>query len=208
VKHVSLLIFNLKQAIIKRGGFMRILLELYWIFFKVGLFTFGGGYTMLPLLQKEVVEKKKWLTSEEIIDFYTLSQCTPGIIAVNVSTYIGFKKKRFWGGIISALGVATPSIIVITVIAAVLTNFSHIKEVAYAFTGIRVAVTALVIVTIVDMYKKSVVDWLCIILYIASFLLSVLTSISPVFIVLGAGITGLVLGTRMRERKGDNDDIS
>ena len=187
---------------------MRILLELYWIFFKVGLFTFGGGYTMLPLLQKEIVEKKKWLTSEEIIDFYTLSQCTPGIIAVNVSTYIKKKKKRYWGGIISALGVATPSIIVITVIAAVLTNFLHIKEVAYAFAGIRVAVAALVIVTIVDMYKKSVVDWLCIILYIASFLLSVLTSISPVFIVLGAGITGLVLGTRMRERKGGKDDIS
>jgi chromate transporter len=208
VKHVSLLIFNPKQAIIKRGGFMKILLELYWVFFKVGMFAFGGGYTMLPLLQKEIVEKKKWLTSEEIIDYYTLSQCSPGIIAVNVSTYIGFKKKRYLGGIVSALGVATPSIIIITVIAAVITNFLHIKEVSYAFAGIRVAVAALVIVTIVDMYKKSVVDWLCIILYITSFLLSVLTSISPVFIVLGAGITGLVLGTRMRERKGDKNDIS
>lgn len=208
MKHVSLLIFNPKQAIIKRGGFMKILLELYWVFFKVGMFAFGGGYTMLPLLQKEIVEKKKWLTSEEIIDYYTLSQCSPGIIAVNVSTYIGFKKKRYLGGIVSALGVATPSIIIITVIAAVITNFLHIKEVSYAFAGIRVAVAALVIVTIVDMYKKSVVDWLCIILYITSFLLSVLTSISPVFIVLGAGITGLVLGTRMRERKGDKNDIS
>ncbi|MFA5342081.1 MAG: chromate transporter [Clostridia bacterium] len=180
---------------------MKTLFELYWIFFKVGLFTFGGGYTMLPILQKEIVEKKKWLATENIIDYYTLSQCTPGIIAVNVSTYIGFKKKSYLGGIFSALGVITPSIIIITIIATILTNFLHIQAVSYAFAGIRVAVAALVIVTIIDMYKKSVIDWLCIILYIASFLISVLTSISPVFIVLGSAVTGLVLGTRMQERK-------
>jgi chromate transporter len=191
----------MKQVIMKRGGFMKTLLELYWIFFKVGLFTFGGGYTMLPILQKEFVEKKKWLDTENIIDYYTLSQCTPGIIAVNVSTYIGFKKKSYLGGIFSALGVITPSIIIISIIATILTNFLHIEAVGHAFAGIRVAVAALVIVTILDMYKKSVIDWLCIILYIASFILSVLTSISPVFIVLGSAITGLVLGTRMQERK-------
>jgi chromate transporter len=191
----------MKQVIMKRGGFMKTLLELYWIFFKVGLFTFGGGYTMLPILQKEFVEKKKWLDTENIIDYYTLSQCTPGIIAVNVSTYIGFKKKSYLGGIFSALGVITPSIIIITIIATILTNFLHIEAVGHAFAGIRVAVAALVIVTILDMYKKSVIDWLCIILFIASFILSVFTSISPVFIVLGSAITGLVLGTRMQERK-------
>jgi chromate transporter len=191
----------MKQVIMKRGGFMKTLLELYWIFFKVGLFTFGGGYTMLPILQKEFVEKKKWLDTENIIDYYTLSQCTPGIIAVNVSTYIGFKKKSYLGGIFSALGVITPSIIIISIIATILTNFLHIEAIGHAFAGIRVAVAALVIVTILDMYKKSVIDWLCIILYIASFILSVLTSISPVFIVLGSAITGLVLGTRMQERK-------
>jgi chromate transporter len=191
----------MKQVIMKRGGFMKTLLELYWIFFKVGLFTFGGGYTMLPILQKEFVEKKKWLDTENIIDYYTLSQCHPGIIAVNVSTYIGFKKKSYLGGIFSALGVITPSIIIISIIATILTNFLHIEAVGHAFAGIRVAVAALVIVTILDMYKKSVIDWLCIILYIASFILSVLTSISPVFIVLGSAITGLVLGTRMQERK-------
>nr|HPJ76905.1 chromate transporter [Clostridia bacterium] len=74
---------------------MRALFELYWIFLKVGLFTFGGGYTMLPILQKEIVEKRKWLATEQLIDFYSLSQCSPGVIAVNVSTYIGYSKKKY-----------------------------------------------------------------------------------------------------------------
>ncbi|NLF35859.1 MAG: chromate transporter [Clostridiaceae bacterium] len=180
---------------------MKALFELYWIFLKVGLFTFGGGYTMLPILQKEIVEKRKWLATEQLIDFYSLSQCSPGVIAVNVSTYIGYSKKKYLGGIFSALGVITPSIIIITIIATVLTNFLHIEAVNHAFAGIRAAVAALVIVTIIDMYKKSIVDWVCIILYIGSFVISVFTSISPVFIVLVSAVVGLLLGTRMSERK-------
>ena len=105
------------------------------------------------------------------------------------------------GGIFSALGVITPSIIIITIIATVLTNFLHIEAVNHAFAGIRAAVAALVIVTIIDMYKKSIVDWVCIILYIGSFVISVFTSISPVFIVLVSAVVGLLLGTRMSERK-------
>lgn len=180
---------------------MKTLFELYWIFFKVGLFTFGGGYTMLPILQKEIVEKRKWLETENLVDYYTLSQCTPGVIAVNVSTYIGYNRKGKLGGVFSAIGVITPSIIIITIIASVLTNFLHIPAVNHAFAGIRVAVAALVIVTIIDMSKISIIDWLCIVIYVASFGISVFTPISPVFIVLASIVIGLVLGTRMRERK-------
>ena len=156
---------------------------------------------MLPILQKEIVEKRKWIETESLVDYYTLSQCTPGVISVNVATYIGYNKKGKLGGIFSAIGVITPSIIIISIIAAVLTNFLHIPAVNHAFVGIRVAVAALVIVTIIDMYKISVIDWLCIVIYVASFAVSVFTSISPVFIVVASALIGLVLGTRMRERK-------
>jgi chromate transporter len=185
---------------------MNELLMLFGIFFKVGLFTFGGGYAMLPILDRELVEKKKWLETEELLDYYAIGQCTPGIIAVNTATFVGYRRKGILGGIVATLGVVIPSLIMITVIAALLSNYAEIDTIRHAFAGIRVAVAALVITTIVSMFKKSVVDWLCLIIFALSFALSVFAGISPVFVILAAAFLGLLFGTRMKNMKEDAKD--
>lgn len=154
---------------------------------------------MLPLLQKELVEKKEWLDTETLMDYYAIGQSTPGIIAVNTATFTGYSRKRVPGAIFATLGIITPSIIIIVIVASVLTNFIHIEAVGQAFDGIRVAVAALVIVTVMDLFKKTIVDWLCVLIFVVSFILSLLTNISPVYIVVSAAITGLILGNRMRD---------
>lgn len=185
---------------------MNELLMLFGIFFKVGLFTFGGGYAMLPILERELVEKKKWLETEELLDYYAIGQCTPGIIAVNTATFVGYRRKGILGGIVATLGVVTPSLIIITIIAALLSNYAQIDAIKHAFAGIRVAVAVLVIITIIDMFKKSVVDWLCLIIFALSFVISVFTDISPVFVILAAALSGLLFGTRMKNMKEDRKD--
>ena len=105
---------------------MPLLLDLFCAFFRIGLFTFGGGYAMLPLLQREIVEKKKWATEEEMLDYFAVGQCTPGVIAVNTATFVGFKEKKLSGAIFATLGIVSPSLVIITVIAALLSNFAHI----------------------------------------------------------------------------------
>ena len=112
---------------------------LFFTFFKIGLFTFGGGYAMLPLLQREIVEKKKWATEEEMLDYFAVGQCTPGVIAVNTATFVGFKEKKLSGAVFATLGIVSPSLVIITIIAALLSNFAHIAAVQNAFAGIRVA---------------------------------------------------------------------
>ena len=118
---------------------MKEFFELYFLFFKIGLFTFGGGYAMLPMIQRELVEKKGYATNEEIIDYYAIGQLTPGVIAVNVSTFIGMKRKGLWGAVFSTLGMITPSIIIISLCALILNNISSNIYVKYAFSGIRTA---------------------------------------------------------------------
>ena len=117
--------------------------ELYISFFKIGGLTFGGGLAMLPMLQREVVEDRKWCTEEEILDMYAIGQCTPGIIAVNTATYVGYKQAGFFGGMAGTLGVISPSIIIICLIASILQNFIHLPAVIHALAGIRIVVCAL-----------------------------------------------------------------
>ena len=119
---------------------MRELWELYRSFFTIGALTFGGGYAMLPMLERELVEKHHWVTQEEILNYFAIGQCTPGIIAVNTATFVGYKRRKVVGGIVTTLGVISPSLIIITVIAALLSNFMDILWVQHAFAGIRVAV--------------------------------------------------------------------
>lgn len=123
---------------------MKEYIELFSTFAKIGTFTFGGGYAMLPLIQKEVVEKKKWASEEEIMDYYAVGQCTPGIIAVNTATFIGYYQKGILGGIVATLGIVFPSIVIILFIAGFLQNFSDLAVVQHALAGIRVAVCVLV----------------------------------------------------------------
>lgn len=181
---------------------MPLLLDLFCAFFRIGLFTFGGGYAMLPLLQREIVEKKKWATEEEMLDYFAVGQCTPGIIAVNTATFVGFKEKKLSGAIFATLGIVSPSLVIITVIAALLSNFAHIAAVQNAFAGIRVAVCVLILNSIVKLWKKSVVDKLTLGVFIAVFLGSVLLShVSPVVFIVGAAVLGIVLRVWLRTGK-------
>lgn len=181
---------------------MPLLLDLFCAFFRIGLFTFGGGYAMLPLLQREIVEKKKWATEEEMLDYFAVGQCTPGVIAVNTATFVGFKEKKLSGAVFATLGVVSPSLVIITVIAALLSNFSHIAAVQNAFAGIRVAVCVLIFNSIVKLWKKSVVDKLTFAVFLAVFIGSVLLShVSPVVFIVAAAVLGIVVHVWLRTGK-------
>lgn len=147
---------------------------------------------MLSMIQREIVENKKWATDEEVLDYYAVAQCTPGVIAVNLATFIGQKKKGVPGAAMATFGVVCPSLIIITIIAAVLQNFMEYQIVQHIFGGIRVAVAVLIINAVCNLAKKALVDKLCISISIASFLVAVLLpSVSPIFIVLAATLLGL-----------------
>ena len=176
--------------------------ELYWAFFRIGGLTFGGGYAMLPMLQKEVVEQKKWATEEELLDYYAVGQCTPGIIAVNVATFIGQKTRGTLGGIIATLGVVAPSFLIILVLASVINHFNENEIVAHALAGIRVAVAALIVSAIIKLWKKGIKDLLGIIIFAAVVLLSLLLDVSPIIIVVVSMLFGILYG-RAAGRKED-----
>ena len=172
---------------------MKLLWDLYLTWFKMGLFTFGGGYAMLPMIQKEVIDKHHWATEEEIMNYYAIGQCTPGIIAVNTATFVGYYLKGVVGGVIATLGVISPSVIIITVIAALISNFMEIEMVKHALLGINVAVCALMIKSISGLWKKSIKNIGSFTVFAIALLLSVLTDISTVYLVILSGILGVVL---------------
>ncbi|MBO4338812.1 MAG: chromate transporter [Clostridia bacterium] len=171
---------------------MKLLFELFITFAKLGAVTFGGGYAMLPIIQREIVEKKKWATEEEVLDYYAIGQCTPGVIAVNTATFIGQKKKGIAGGIAATLGVVFPSVIIITVIAAFLTNFAEYAVVKNAFAGIRVCVAVLIVNAIIKLWKKSVVDVITFIIFLAVTVLSFIFDVSPIIFVVSAAVIGII----------------
>lgn len=166
--------------------------ELFFIFMKLGAVTFGGGYAMLPLLQREFVEKRGWSTDEELMDYFAIGQCTPGIIAVNVSTFVGNKRKGILGGILATLGFITIPTILLIIIAAFLQNFDELAIVKNAFAGIRVAVCVLILNAVERLWKKSIVSKTALLIFVAVFLLSLLTDISPAILVILSAITGIV----------------
>lgn len=172
---------------------MRELFQLFWAFFRIGAFTFGGGYAMLPMIQKEVVEKYGWATDEEVLNYFAVGQCTPGVIAVNTATFIGYKKAKVKGAISATLGVVCPSLIIILIIAAFLKNFAQYEIVKNAFSGIRVAVAVLVVNAVVKMWKSGVKDLTGFIIFLIGFLISIIFGISPIFIVIAAIIAGILI---------------
>lgn len=179
---------------------MKVLVDLYISWFKMGLFTFGGGYAMLPMIQKEVIEKHHWATEEEVMDYYAIGQCTPGIIAVNTATFIGYYQKGIIGGIAATLGVISPSIIIISLIASVLSNFAEITLVQNALAGIRVAVCFLMGTSILKLWKSSVKDITGIFVFAIALLLAYFANISVVIIVILAGVAGIVI-SKVRRMK-------
>lgn len=181
---------------------MHILIELFFVFFKIGAVTFGGGYAMLPILQKEIVVNKKWGTDEELMDYFAIGQCTPGMIAVNVATFIGYKLSGYAGGISATLGVITPSVIIITFIAMFLTRFQDTPLITHAFAGIRACVCVLILDTVIKLGKKSIIDKRTAFIFLVILFLSLFSPVSPAFSVILAGIAGYFLMPSLKEKGG------
>ena len=172
---------------------MNVLLDLFLTFAKVGVMTFGGGYAMLPILQRELVENKHWAAEEELVDYFAIGQCTPGVIAVNTATFVGQKLKGIAGGIIATLGVVFPSLVIISLLAGVISAFSHLQWVQHAFGGIRICVCILICNAVVKLYKKAVVDKLTLALFLAIALGSYFLPVSPVVFVVLSALVGIAV---------------
>ena len=168
-------------------------LDLFGTFAMVGVMTFGGGMAMLPILQREVVEDRLWATEEELMDYYAIGQCTPGIIAVNTATFIGQKRKGTIGGIVATLGIVFPSLVIISILASLITNFSSVAWVQNAFAGIQVCVCVLIFNAVVKLLKKSVIDKRTFAIFLLVMVGSALLNLSPVWVVLLAALAGIVL---------------
>lgn len=170
------------------------LIDLFLAFARVGMLTFGGGVAMLPMLERECVQRFGWVNNDELTDYFAIGQCTPGIIAVNTATFVGSKQRGALGAAVATLGVISPSIVIILIIAAVLNGFADNPYVIHAFAGIRAAVCALMVNAVVRLCKSNVRDWVGLALAAAAFVLTVVIDISPVFPVLGAAILGIFAG--------------
>ena len=186
---------------------MNVLVDLFLTFSRIGVCTFGGGYAMLPILQRELVENKQWATEGELADYYAVGQCTPGIIAVNTATFVGRSQAGIAGGVIATLGLVFPSLVIIMLIAAFLQNFMHLEFVVHAFNGVRAGVVALILSSVIKLFKNAVLDWPTRVIYAVVLVLAVCGSfctmpagalgtvlgfvLSPVFLVIAAGVAGL-----------------
>ena len=176
-------------------------LDLFLTFAQIGVCTFGGGYAMLPILQRELVEKRGWVTNEELADYYAVGQCTPGIIAVNTSTFIGEKRRGVVGGIVSTLGFVFPSIIIISLIAAFLSNFAELAVVRNAFAGIQACVCVLILNAVVKLMKGAVKNVPAILIYLAVLAASVFFGLSPIILVVASGLAGVAVFAARGELK-------
>ena len=175
-------------------------LTLFLTFLKIGAFTFGGGYAMIPIIEKEMVEKHKWIKSEDILDIFAIAESTPGPIAINSATFIGYKIGGVFGSFCATFGVVLPSFTIISIISLVLREFSDIKAVQYAFNGIRAGVLALIIKALVSMYKKAPKGLFSYILMGASFILAAFTDINVIFVIIGCGVAGLFNSLVLKRR--------
>ena len=180
---------------------MRELWDLFITFAKVGVMTFGGGMAMLPILQREVVQNKGWASDEELTDYFAIGQCTPGIIAVNTATFIGQKQRGVWGGIFATLGMVFPSLVIITALAGLITNFAHVAWVQHAFAGIRVVVCVLIFNAVLKLWKSAVHDVWGALLFAAVLAATLLTDLSPVVYVLLSAVAGIVIQSLQEGRK-------
>lgn len=170
---------------------IKICITLFATFAKMGAFTFGGGYAMLPILKRECVDSHHWTTETELLDIYAIGQCTPGIIAVNTATFIGYRTAGVLGAIVATLGMIFPSIIIITMLAAALSFIMDYSMVQHALNGVRVCVCMLVANAVCTLGKKALVDKFAIVLFTAVLLLAVFTEISTAILVIVAGLVGI-----------------
>ena len=188
---------------------MNLYVELFWTFAKIGVCTFGGGYAMLPILQRELVEKRSWASEEELSDYFAIGPCTPGIIAVNTATFVGHKLKGPAGGVAATLGLVFPCLVIIMLIAAFLQNFAHLPVVVHAFNGVRACVCALILSSVLKLRKSTVVDRPTVVIFAVVAVLAVIGNFaafpanalgvllgyvtSPIVLVVAAGVAGLCI---------------
>lgn len=181
---------------------MKEYLQIFWAFIKVGALTFGGGYAMLPILQRDIVEHNKWATDEEVMDYYAMAQCLPGIIMVNTSVFIGRHRKGTLGGVVAGFASALPSLVIITVIATFLTAFADYPIVQNAFAGIRACVVVLIANAVIKLWKSAMVDWKSIVIvFLPVFALSAFTGVSPILLVVATALAGIII-TVVSDKKG------
>ncbi len=173
--------------------------DLYRTFFFIGSITFGGGYAILPILIREIVEKRKWLSEDELLDYFAVSQGTPGIVCINIATFVGYRKKGFWGALFCTLGVLSPSLILISLIATVLQSFESIVWVRHAFAGIRIAVSALIASTVWNLAMKNANTWLKACIAVTSFVTVALLQISPIYVTIVFAVFGAFFFGRRKQ---------
>lgn len=174
--------------------------QLFLVFLKIGAFTFGGGYAMIPIIQKEIVENKKWITDDDILEIIAIAESTPGPIAINSATFVGYRVAGFFGAMFSTLGVVLPSFVIILLISFVLREFQDIPAVQYAFNGIRAGVLALLIKALVSMYKKAPKGLISYIVMGASFIITAFFDINVLFVIIGCAVFGLVTSLIVERR--------
>ena len=179
----------------------KVLWQVFSSFFKIGAFTFGGGYAMIPLIQNEAVEKRHWVTDEDILEVVAIAESTPGPIAINSATFVGYKAAGILGSVCATLGVVLPSFVIILVLSFVLQQFQQVQAVQYAFQGIRAGVLALLVKALWTMYKKSPKGWVGYVVMGASFILTAVFDINVIFVIIGCAVAGIVASRYMKGRE-------
>jgi len=184
---------------------LREYLELLWAFIVIGATTFGGGYAIVPALERELIKKRGWISMDEVLDFYTIAQITPGVIAVNIATFVGCKRKGIFGGAVATVGLILPGVCLMMLVSLFVKRFAEYSLVQHALAGIRLAVCALILDTSIKLFKGFFKDYRAVIISVIAFVLSAVFSVSPVYIILGAGFAGFLLfRPRVKISAGEN----
>ena len=170
------------------------LFELFRTFFRIGLFTFGGGYAMIPLIERDVVQRRAWIKPEEFTDLLALAQSAPGVFAVNMSVFVGYRMRGVAGAIASSLGFALPSVVIILLIALFFRRFREIDVVNNVFMGLRPVVVALIAVPVFNVAKSAKIGWSTLWIPVLSALLIVFAGVSPIYVIIVAGVAGYLYG--------------
>ncbi len=176
----------------KKESKFKLLLKLFFSFFKIGLFTFGGGYAMIPLIQKEVVDNQKWVTEDDVLEIVAIAESTPGPISINSATFVGYRTAGFWGAFFATFGLVLPSFVIIFAVSFVLKQFQEIKFIKYAFWGIRAGVLALIIKALWGMFKKTTKGVISFIIMALSFITVAFVNVNPIYVIIGCAVIGLI----------------
>ena len=179
--------------------------ELIWTFIKIGASTFGGGYAMIPVLDRELIRGKGWITMDEVMDYYTIAQITPGVIAVNISTFVGHKRKGLPGAVLATISFILPGVTLMTIVSLFISGFAEYPAVQHAFAGIRVAVGALIVDTTLKLIRGFFKNAKSVAIFAIAFALPALLGVSPMYVVMGAGFLGWLLYRPKRAPKENSE---